>query len=219
MDTSTQPQAAPHTLTDRTREAFQRILDPITGVLMRTPITPNALTIMGAVVNALIGVLVAAGNLTLGGVVWLMSGLFDSLDGALARRIGVTSKFGAFLDSTLDRYSEAFVLLGLLIYTGDRGLVLEQRLVFATLVGSLLISYTRARAEGLGIDCKVGLLTRLERFLILSFMLILQQVTPGLIVLATLTHVTVIQRVLHVRRSLRRIEHTSNDSELTTGAR
>jgi CDP-diacylglycerol--glycerol-3-phosphate 3-phosphatidyltransferase len=211
MDTSTQSQATALTLTERARKVFQRILNPITGVLMRTPITPNALTVMGAIVNALIGFIVATGNLTLGGIVLLVSGLFDSLDGALARRIGVTSKFGAFLDSTLDRYSEAFVLLGLLVYAGDRGLVLEQRLVFVTLVGSLLISYTRARAEGLGIDCKVGLLTRMERFLILSSMLIVQQVTLGLIVLAVLTHITVIQRISHVRRSLRRIERTSND--------
>jgi len=121
----------------------------------------------------------------------------------------MTNKFGAFLDSTLDRYSDSFVLFGILIYAGDRGLVLETRLVFITLVGSLLVSYTRARAEGLGIDCKVGLLTRLERFLIVTFMLIAGQITVGLVVLAALTHLTVVQRMIHVWLSMRHIDRAS----------
>ena len=187
------------TCTDRARRGLQRVIDPIAGVLARTPITPNALTLIGAGLNALVAWIAASGNLALAGIVLLLSGLCDGLDGALARRTGTTSKFGAFLDSTLDRYSEGLILFGLLVYASDRGLLLEQRLVFVTLVGSLLISYTRARAEGLGIDCKVGLLTRLERFLIMSAMLISGQVTLGLTLLASLTHVTVLQRVLHVR--------------------
>jgi CDP-diacylglycerol--glycerol-3-phosphate 3-phosphatidyltransferase len=178
---------------------------------MKTGITPNALTVMGALVNGGVGVLAATGNLTLAGIVLLVSGLFDALDGALARRIGITSKFGAFLDSTLDRYSEAFVLGGVLVYAQRRGLALEELLAYVTLAGSLLISYTRARAESLGIDCKVGLLTRMERFLILSGLLIVQQLTIGLLILAILTHVTVIQRVLHVWRTLRRIERAEKE--------
>ena len=199
------------TFTDRARRGLQRVIDPIAGVLARTPVTPNALTLMGAGLNALVAWIAASGNLALAGIVLLLSGLFDSLDGALARRTGTTSKFGAFLDSTLDRYSEGMILFGMLVYASDRGMLLEQRLVYVTLVGSLLISYTRARAEGLGIDCKVGLLTRLERFLIMSAMLISGQVTLGLILLAILTHVTVLQRVLHVRNVARRSGRATQD--------
>jgi len=203
--------SAPVTVTDRVRRSFRWFIDPITTILRKTGITPNALTVMGALVNGGVGVLAATGNLTLAGIVLLVSGLFDALDGALARRIGITSKFGAFLDSTLDRYSEAFVLGGVLVYAQGRGLALEELLAYVTLAGSLLISYTRARAEGLGIDCKVGLLTRMERFLILSGLLIVQQLTIGLLILAVLTHVTVIQRVLHVWRTLRRIERAEKE--------
>ena len=199
------------TLTERARKGLQRVIDPIAGVLARTPVTPNALTLIGAGLNALVAWIAASGNLALAGIVLLLSGLFDGLDGALARRTGTTSKFGAFLDSTLDRYSEGMILFGLLVYASDRGLLLEQRLVYVTLVGSLLISYTRARAEGLGIDCKVGLLTRMERFLIMSAMLISGQVTLGLILLAILTHVTVLQRVLHVRNVARRSGRATQD--------
>jgi CDP-diacylglycerol--glycerol-3-phosphate 3-phosphatidyltransferase len=174
-------------------------------------VTPNAITLTGLIVNAGVGVIAASGNLTAAGIVFLAAGLFDGLDGALARRIGIAGKFGAFLDSMTDRYSEAFVLFGLLVYTGDHDLVLEQRLVYFTLVGSLLVSYARSRAEGLGIECKVGLLTRIERYLITSAMLILQQLTIGLVVLAVLTHVTVVQRMTHVWRALRRSEGASSN--------
>lgn len=207
---SSSQSAAPTTVTDRVRRWLAWLIEPATSVLLRLGVTPNAITLLGLLVNAGVGLIAAGGNLVAAGLLFLASGLFDGLDGALARRIGVTSKFGAFLDSTVDRYSEAFVLFGLLIYTGDRGLLLEQRLVYATLVGSLLVSYTRSRAEALGIECKVGLLTRLERYLILSATLILQLVTPGLLVLAVLTHVTVIQRVVHVWRTLRRSERDAN---------
>jgi len=175
---------------------------------MRLGVTPNLITILGALANAGVGVLAATGNLTLAGIVFVASGLLDGLDGALARRLGIAGRFGAFLDSALDRYSEAFVLFGLLIYAGDRGMVLEERLVYITLVGSLLISYTRARAEGLRVECRVGLLTRMERYLLMAAMLITGQVTIGLVILAVLTHFTAFQRILHVRRIMRDT-HTS----------
>jgi len=203
--------APPATFTDRARRFLAWFVDPATALLLRLGVTPNAITLAGLLVNVCVAILVASGNLTAAGIVLLASGLFDGLDGALARRIGVTSKFGAFLDSMIDRYSEAFVLFGLLVYTGDHGLWLEQRLVYFILVGSLLVSYARSRAEGLGIECKVGLLTRIERYLITSAMLILQQLTIGLVVLAVLTHVTVVQRMAHVWRELRRSESASAD--------
>jgi len=199
------------TVTDRARRFFARFLDPATIALMRLGVTPNALTVLGMLLNLIAGLIAASGNLVLAGGVWVLSGLFDGLDGALARRIGITSTFGAFLDSTLDRYSDAFVLFGILIYAGDRGQLLETRLVFVTLVGSLLVSYTRARAESLGIDCKVGLLTRFERFLIIAAMLITQQITIGLLALSVLTHLTVVQRMVHVWLSMRRAERASKE--------
>jgi CDP-diacylglycerol--glycerol-3-phosphate 3-phosphatidyltransferase len=169
-------------------------------------VTPNMLTVFGALLQGLAGLIAASGQLTLAGLALFAFAPIDGLDGALARRLGVRSRFGAFLDSTLDRYADAAILFGLLIYTTDQQLILEQRLVFVTLVGALLISYTRARAEALGIECKIGLLSRVERYFILSATLILQQVTLGLIVLAVLTHVTVIQRVLHVYQAMQRDE-------------
>jgi CDP-diacylglycerol--glycerol-3-phosphate 3-phosphatidyltransferase len=209
MKPSSQP-VSPLTPTERARRSLAWIINPVVDVLLRLGVTPNTVTVVGLLANIGVGVVAASGNLTAAGFLLLVFGALDGLDGALARRMGVTGKFGAFLDSTLDRYSEAFVLFGLLIYAGDRGLVLEERLVYATLVGSLLVSYTRSRAETLGVECKVGLLTRLERFLITSAMLILQQVTIGLILLATLTHVTAIQRIVHVWRSMRSKQDVSN---------
>jgi CDP-diacylglycerol--glycerol-3-phosphate 3-phosphatidyltransferase len=199
------PGTASLTFSDRARRFFGRLSEPATRLLARWGVTPNLLTVVGALANLGVGLLAASGNLALAGGLWLAAGLFDGLDGALARRTGTTSSFGAFLDSTLDRYSDAFVLTGLLWYTGDRGQLLESRLAAVALVGTLLISYTRARAESLSIACKVGLLTRLERFLLVAATLITQQVTIGLIALSILTHLTVLQRILHVRREARRL--------------
>jgi CDP-diacylglycerol--glycerol-3-phosphate 3-phosphatidyltransferase len=204
MSSSTRSTSA--TFTDRLRRFFQPLVEPILTALMWMRVTPNMLSVFGALLQGLAGLIAASGQLTLAGLALFAFAPIDGLDGALARRLGVRSRFGAFLDSTLDRYADAAILFGLLIYTTDQQLILEQRLVFVTLVGALLISYTRARAEALGIECKIGLLSRVERYFILSATLILQQVTLGLIVLAVLTHVTVIQRVLHVYQAMQRDE-------------
>ena len=192
------------TVTDRARRFFARFLTPVVDALARLGVTPNGLTVFGFFANAVVGVLAAAGELTAAGIALLVSSAVDGLDGALARRLGKAGSFGAFLDSTLDRYSEAVVLLGLLVYTTQRGLRVEQLLVYATAIGALMVSYTRARAESLGVDCKIGLLTRLERVLIMSAMLVFQQITIGLLLMAVLTHVTALQRMLYVLRTLRR---------------
>ncbi len=207
--TSSSSSNPPETLTDRARRYFARFLTPIVDVLIRLGVTPNMVTAFGFVANVVVGALAAAGYLTAAGIALPLSGAMDGLDGALARRLGKASKFGAFLDSTLDRYSEAVVLFGLLVYATQRGLQTEQMLVTITVVGSLMVSYTRARAESLGVDCKIGLLTRLERFVILSAMLVFQQVTIGLLLLAVLTHITAFQRMIVVLRTLRRVEGAS----------
>jgi len=139
----------------------------------------------------------ALGHQRLAGLLIIFVGLFDALDGALARMTGKASAFGAFLDSTLDRFAEIALYLGLLyLYRGD---TLATVLVYLTITGSLMVSYTRARAEGLGLDCKVGLFTRLERLAVLIVGLILERTLWALVVLAIFSNLTVLQRMWHVR--------------------
>ncbi len=185
-------------LSDRLRPKVAIVLQPIARSLVKLHITANVLTFVGLLLAVGVGVAVMNGQMLLGGILMLLSGPMDALDGAVARQSGIPNSFGAFFDSTCDRYAEGFVLVGLSIYglaINDPRVVL---LAFVAFWGSLLISYTRARAEGLGIECKVGLFTRLERFILISAMLILNQVLIGLIILAILTHTTAVQRIVHV---------------------
>ncbi len=182
-----------------------KVLVPAAGVLARLSVTPNMLTLIGFGLTLAVAAVLALGYTAWGGWLLLLAGIFDALDGTLARLTGHMTRFGAFLDSTCDRYADAAVLIGLSIpflRAGDQGHT-PIILIFVTLVGSLLISYTRARAEGLGLECKVGLLTRLERFLIIAIALIVNQVTPALWLLAVLTNLTALQRVWHVWRVTR----------------
>ncbi|MDQ2742736.1 MAG: CDP-alcohol phosphatidyltransferase family protein [Chloroflexota bacterium] len=165
-------------------------------------ITPNTVTVAGFILNILTAAILATGRLTLGGALLLLAGLFDMLDGALARVSRRQSTFGAFLDSLLDRYSEAAVLLALLFVFTRRHDTVTVLLIYAVAIGSLLISYARARAEGLGLECKVGIAARPERIIILGLGLIFGGATTiaALVVLALLTHFTAMQRLYHVWR-------------------
>jgi CDP-diacylglycerol---glycerol-3-phosphate 3-phosphatidyltransferase len=183
------------------KDRARRAVAPLVRVLARLGLTPNMLTLAGSLLNAGVGVVLAAGYVQIGGALLIFTSAFDLLDGALAKATGKGSKFGAFLDSTLDRYSEAFVLLGLLWLSVQRGLQLNIFLIYIVIVGSLLVSYTRARAEGLGLECRVGWFGRPERIAVLCLGLILNVVSLALAILAVLTHVTAVQRMLHVRRS------------------
>lgn len=169
-------------------------------MLSRTGITPNALTVIGLVLNIGVAVVLASGNLLIGGLFLLVAGLFDMLDGALAKATNQSTKFGAFLDSTLDRYSEIVVFFGLLLHLQLSGDWLGTALVYAAAAGSVLVSYARARAEALGFDCEVGLLARPERILVLAAGLILGYPIVALWILAVMTNVTAIQRIVHVWR-------------------
>jgi len=184
-----------------TKERARRAIAPLVSVLARLGLTPNMLTVTGVVLNAGVGAVIAAGFVQVGGFLLILTSAFDLLDGALAKATGRGSKFGAFLDSTLDRYSEAFVLLGLLWLSVQRNLTADVFLVYIVIVGSLMVSYTRARAEGLGLECRVGLFGRPERIAVLCLGLILNLVTIALIILAALTHFTAVQRMVHVRRA------------------
>lgn len=186
------------TLSDIARQRFGGVLEPVARVIGRTGISPNVVTLTGSLLNLGVAWVLAQGYLRIGGVLVPLVSLFDALDGTLARLTGKRSRFGAFLDSTMDRFSEAILYLGLLFYYTRLGAKQEILLIYATIVGSLMVSYARARAEGLGLDCRVGLLTRLERIVILTAALILNQMTIALWVLAILTNFTALQRMYHV---------------------
>jgi CDP-diacylglycerol--glycerol-3-phosphate 3-phosphatidyltransferase len=185
-------------LTDIRRNLAYRITNPLVGILSKSGITPNALTFINLALSIAAAYVIATGHLVLGGVLVLVSGLFDLLDGALARFIKQTTKFGAILDSTVDRISEAAILCGLLILYLGRGDRLEIVLIFAVLIGSFLVSYVRARAEGLGWQCQVGLFTRAERVIVLAIGLLVNQIFIALCVLVAFVFITVVQRLVYL---------------------
>ncbi|MFC2042129.1 CDP-alcohol phosphatidyltransferase family protein [Chloroflexota bacterium] len=174
---------------------------PAAKLLAKTPVTPDSLTWFGFLLSLLAGVLIITGNLFVAGFVVLIAGFFDMLDGALARLINRTTRFGAVLDSTLDRIAEAVILLSLLVLYAQEQSVLGSLLVGITLLGSFLVSYVRARAEALGIECKAGLFTRPERVIILALGLLLSRIDYALIitlaVIAALSFFTAIQRLIY----------------------
>ena len=175
--------------------------------LARLGLTPNALTVIGLVLNLVVAVTIALGDTRLGGVLLLIASGFDMLDGAVARASGTVTKFGGFLDSTLDRYSEAVVYGGVLWYVlGTSDFRVGSLLVFAATVGSLLISYARARAEAAGFRASVGLLARPERVLVLAIGLLTGQLIAALWILAIGTQLTVLTRMGHVWRLSRAVE-------------
>ncbi len=181
-------------------------LNQIARALEGTGVSPNTLTVIGFALTAIVALILATGNLFLGGLLLIFAALFDTLDGALARSTDQVTVFGAFLDSTLDRYSEAVTLLGLIyFYSGrDDGATYILLLVF-TLVGSLMVSYTRARAEAVGIECKEGFFQRTERIVVLIVGLLTGWMLPVLWILAVFTNLTALQRILDVYAKSRSI--------------
>lgn len=174
------------------------------GVFRDSPITPNMLTLFGLLITAVGALLVATGQLLIGGIVLAFAGFFDIFDGALARAAGKVYRYGAFLDSTVDRYSEGVVYLGILIYFLNHHDGLRPIIVLIALAGSFLVSYVRARAQSLGFTCDVGILARPERVVIIVAGLILQSapilarfepLTIALVILAIGTNFTAVQRV------------------------
>jgi len=177
-----------------------RITGPTLRVLSRTGVKPDVLTFVGLAINIGAACLIAIHQFLAAGILILLAGLFDLLDGALARFIRQNTKFGAILDSVADRISEAAIFLGLLIWYMSTASDLEIVLIFAALIGSFLVSYIRARAEGLMLECKVGLFTRAERVIVLALGLILNQVFIALWILVVFVYVTVLERLFYLRR-------------------
>jgi CDP-diacylglycerol--glycerol-3-phosphate 3-phosphatidyltransferase len=185
---------------------FRGAVQPLAVALARAGIQANWLTYLGFLLNVVVAIMVAQGWLGIAGLTFLIVNALDFLDGAVARAAGTAGAFGAFLDSVLDRYSEAVVFVGLIVWysrSGDTFAVIVSALAMA---GSFMVSYCRARAEGLGLDCEVGLLQRPERIVVLGLGLMLTEYTSPivliavLVVLAVLTNFTTIQRMRHVGR-------------------
>lgn len=191
------------TLTGWVRGWSGVLLGPLSRVLARMGVQPNHLSIVGFLAASAAGALVASGRISQGGWIFLLSGPFDALDGALAREAGEESRFGAFLDSFIDRYSEGAVLFGIVFWATFHDRHLLVLAAFLAMIGSLMVSYARARAEGLGISCRIGFFTRLERFLVLAFALVTEQLLAGIVLLALLANLTALQRMVHVYRRSR----------------
>jgi CDP-diacylglycerol--glycerol-3-phosphate 3-phosphatidyltransferase len=183
--------------------------------LIESRLTPNAISMAGLVGNVIAAVLVTQRLFFLAGIAFILGSVMDTLDGRYSRMSGKGTAFGAFLDSTLDRLEEGIVLAAIAAYFSSRGDDLAVAAVVVTVLGSLMVSYTRARAEALGVECKVGLATRPVRVVILSAGLLFARgaslgdfelLAPAIYVMAILTSFTVLQRVLHVRAALNRAD-------------
>ena len=170
------------------RTAARRITEPLKTVLVKSRLKPNTLTWIAVAVSIIAAGAIATNHLLIGGFLVLLSGLFDIMDGTLARLTNQATRFGALLDSTFDRISDAVLLLGLLVLYIISGGTIEMVLIFLALVGSFLTSYVRARAEGIGINCSVGLFTRTERVIILALGLLLNSLYEYSIFIALIAY-------------------------------
>jgi len=198
-------------LSSRVRAWYFSNLDPFEALFVRVGVRPIALTYAQVVVSVAVAAAYAAGLIFTAGFLVLFAGTLDILDGKVARRANGASARGAFLDSVMDRYAEFVGYGGLIVYFGDGWRVWA---VLLAILGGVMVSYTRARAEGLGVRCDIGWLQRPERFVLLGFGSIFgsvaQHVVGGpqvllsvtILVLAVLSNVTALQRILHVSREL-----------------
>jgi CDP-diacylglycerol--glycerol-3-phosphate 3-phosphatidyltransferase len=187
-------------LSSKARSAVRHVVDPVGQSLARVGVTANALTFVGLAGSLAAGALLASGRTALGGAVSLLAGLPDMLDGAVAKATGSAGARGAFLDSVVDRFSDAAVLFGLIWLGADRDEPRLAVLAAVVLTLSLIVSYVRARAQSLGFACDVGIAERPERVLVLGASLLFGVVEIGLWVLVAATALTVAQRVRVVWR-------------------
>ncbi|MCP5099141.1 MAG: CDP-alcohol phosphatidyltransferase family protein [Chloroflexi bacterium] len=192
------------TLTDLMRGWAKPIIDPIVTFLARYRLGPDFLTVMGMAFHFLFAWLIAIGQMQWAAVAIFFIGPLDALDGALARKLGrKQGGFGAFLDSTLDRFAEIILFGGFIFYFLDQGDTLLLGLSYIAITGSLMVSYTRARAESLGYESKVGILSRVERYMVITFFLVLNLPEIAVIILAIFTYITTFQRMHTVWKQTR----------------
>ena len=201
MENTTATKSNRKTFTDYLRLWFKWVLDPLGGFLNRLGLTPNMVTMLGLCGNIIGAFYLARGEFMTGGLWIAFMTPVDALDGTMARLRGEASDWGAFVDSVSDRVSELIIYSGLLYHFLMKADTLGGMLTYAAAAGSVLVSYVKARAEGLGYEAKVGLLTRAERYLVLAPALVFPQLLlPGLGILAVFANFTVLQRVWYVRK-------------------
>ena len=180
---------------------FERLGDPVARALLRAHVRPNHLTVVGLGVSILAALALSQGRLRVGALLLALAGLFDFFDGSLARLANSVSAYGAFLDSVVDRYSDLVVLLGVVLYYHRAADTQGVLLTMITMVGTIMISYTKARAQSIGLACEIGLMERPERLIVLIAGATFNVLTPAVMVLAVLTNVTALQRILYTRRA------------------
>lgn len=200
------------TFSDRARIVFKGILDPIGGFLNRVGLAPNTITLLGLAGTTIGAYMIARGHMTTGAFVLLASVLVDAFDGTMARLRGEPSDFGAFVDSVSDRYAELVTFGGLLYFFLTQNDTAGVAVSFLAAAGSVLVSYVKARAEGLGFTAKVGILTRLERYIVLIPLLVFNQPFIAAVIIAVLANITAYQRILHVREQGRERINKSKES-------
>jgi CDP-diacylglycerol--glycerol-3-phosphate 3-phosphatidyltransferase len=181
--------------------SLTRLGEPVARVLLRAQVRPNHLTVVGLGVSIVAAAAIAQGRLRVAAALLAVAGLCDFFDGALARLANSVSVFGAFLDSVVDRYSDLMVLLGVVLYYEQLADTSGVCLTLVTLVGTIMVSYTKARAQTIGVTCEIGLMERPERLIVLIAGAAFNVLTPAIVVLAVLTNLTALQRILHTRRA------------------
>jgi len=182
---------------------FVRLIAKYPGVILsKTKITPDQVTILGFLVNCTVAYFIADGRLSylLAGILIWVAGFFDALDGSVARITGRVTVFGNFFDSVIDRYSDSVIYLGILARFSKTGEMSYVILAAVAMIGSFAVSYTRAKAESLDLECEVGIMPRTARIVILGAAFCIGQIFWGLLIVAVLSHLTVLQRILHVRK-------------------
>jgi CDP-diacylglycerol--glycerol-3-phosphate 3-phosphatidyltransferase len=182
---------------------LHRVFDPVARLLLRMGARPNHLTVLGLGVSVAAAYVFSVGRLRWAAVLVAVAGLFDFFDGAVARLAGSDSDYGAFLDSVVDRYSDVAVLLGVLVHYQQQGNMTGAVLTMATLAGTVMTSYTKARAQSIGVRCDIGVLERPERLIALIAGATFHVLTPVMALLAVLTNVTALQRIIYTRRIAR----------------
>jgi CDP-diacylglycerol--glycerol-3-phosphate 3-phosphatidyltransferase len=192
------------TFTDRMRTWFRWLLDPVARFFNRIGLHPNTITLFGLAGTVGVAVLIAYNHMTWAGVLLLVMGPVDALDGAMARLRGEATAYGAFVDSVSDRYSELFLFCGFLLYFLRGSNPLGIAFSYLAAAGSVLVSYTKARAEALNLDANVGLLTRVERLLVVIPGLLLNLPLLIVVIIAIFANFTALQRILQVRRDAMR---------------
>ena len=182
---------------------LHRLFDPVAQLLLRMGARPNHLTVLGLGVSVTAAYVFSVGLLRGGAVLLAVAGLFDFFDGAVARLAGSDSDYGAFLDSVVDRYSDVAVMLGILVYYQQRSDTAGSVLTMAALAGTIMTSYTKARAQSIGVRCDIGVIERPERLIALIAGASFHLLTSVMALLAVLTNVTAIQRIVYTRRIAR----------------